>query len=180
MALASAVDEQASLRMKFEEDDAAMRKHDAAMESARRQGRGAEDDDEERDPNDIMTSLLSSLPTCPVRISRRLVVLCSLHQRSFYKGPRDTVQTHLHPDEHSFERLGLQARVLAGLRLAFPSVKHPTPIQHRFVEELLKGKDVLLKDSTGSGKCVLPLYPVTVLWFDVLLVTDPSRWHWLY
>ena len=62
MALASAVDEQASLRMKFEEDDAAMRKHDAAMESARRQARGAEYDDEERDPNDIMTSSSNAGP----------------------------------------------------------------------------------------------------------------------
>ncbi|KAI0778478.1 P-loop containing nucleoside triphosphate hydrolase protein [Trametes elegans] len=72
--------------------------------------------------------------------------------RAFHKGPRDTVSSHSHPDEYSFERLGLRPSVLSALRLAFPSIKHPTPIQHRFIEAVLKGNDVLLKDKTGSGK----------------------------
>ncbi|KAI0639701.1 P-loop containing nucleoside triphosphate hydrolase protein [Trametes polyzona] len=74
------------------------------------------------------------------------------HARTFHKGPRDTVSSHPHPDEFSFERLGLRPSVLAALRLAFPSVKHPTPIQHRFIDAVLKGQDVLLKDKTGTGK----------------------------
>ncbi|KAI9060594.1 P-loop containing nucleoside triphosphate hydrolase protein [Trametes sanguinea] len=70
----------------------------------------------------------------------------------FHKGPRDTVTSHPHPDEFSFERLGLSPSVLSALRIAFPSVKHPTPIQHRFIDAVLDGKDVLLKDKTGTGK----------------------------
>ncbi|CDO73508.1 hypothetical protein BN946_scf185013.g143 [Trametes cinnabarina] len=72
--------------------------------------------------------------------------------RCFHKGPRDTVTSHPHPDEFSFQRLGLRPSVLTALRLAFPSVKHPTPIQHRFIDAVLDGKDVLLKDKTGTGK----------------------------
>ncbi|OSC99493.1 P-loop containing nucleoside triphosphate hydrolase protein [Trametes coccinea BRFM310] len=76
----------------------------------------------------------------------------SIRPRRFHKGPRDTVTSHPHPDEFSFERLGLRPSVLTALRLAFPSVKHPTPIQHRFIDAVLDGKDVLLKDKTGTGK----------------------------
>ncbi|KAI0361300.1 P-loop containing nucleoside triphosphate hydrolase protein [Trametes cingulata] len=77
---------------------------------------------------------------------------CTYNTRCFHKGPRDTVSSHSHPDEFSFERLGLRPSVLTALRLAFPSVKHPTPIQHRFIDAVLKGQDVILKDKTGSGK----------------------------
>ncbi|KAJ8482906.1 hypothetical protein ONZ51_g5037 [Trametes cubensis] len=77
---------------------------------------------------------------------------CAPSIRTFHKGPRDTVTSHPHPDEFSFERLGLRAAVLTAFRLAFPSVKHPTPIQHRFIDAVLKGNDVLLKDKTGTGK----------------------------
>ncbi|KAH9898104.1 P-loop containing nucleoside triphosphate hydrolase protein [Cubamyces lactineus] len=77
---------------------------------------------------------------------------CAPSVRTFHKGPRDTVTSHPHPDEFSFERLGLRPAVLTALRLAFPSVKHPTPIQHRFIDAVLKGNDVLLKDKTGTGK----------------------------
>ncbi|KAI0375300.1 P-loop containing nucleoside triphosphate hydrolase protein [Pilatotrama ljubarskyi] len=77
---------------------------------------------------------------------------CTQYIRSFHKGPRDTVSSHPHPDEFSFERLGLRPSVLTALRLAFPSVKHPTPIQHRFIDAVLKGQDVILKDKTGTGK----------------------------
>ncbi|KAL1951540.1 hypothetical protein VTO73DRAFT_689 [Trametes versicolor] len=74
------------------------------------------------------------------------------HPRHIHNGPRDTVKSHPHPDEFSFERLRLRSSVLTALRLAFPSVKHPTPIQHRFIDAVLKGQDVLLKDKTGTGK----------------------------
>lgn len=76
------------------------------------------------------------------------------HPRHIHNGPRDTVKSHPHPDEFSFERLGLRSSVLTALRLAFPSIKHPTPIQHRFIDAVLKGQDVLLKDKTGTGKYV--------------------------
>ncbi|KAI8980715.1 P-loop containing nucleoside triphosphate hydrolase protein [Trametes punicea] len=77
---------------------------------------------------------------------------CLPHRRPFHKGPRDTVTSHPHPDEFSLQRLGLRPSVLTALRLAFPSVKHPTPVQHQFIDAVLKGQDVLLRDKTGSGK----------------------------
>ncbi|EJF66965.1 P-loop containing nucleoside triphosphate hydrolase protein [Dichomitus squalens LYAD-421 SS1] len=38
------------------------------------------------------------------------------------------------------------------MQIAFPSVKQPTPVQRRLIHAVLSGKDVLLKDKTGSGK----------------------------
>ncbi|RDX50433.1 P-loop containing nucleoside triphosphate hydrolase protein [Lentinus brumalis] len=103
-----------------------------------------------------MQSLASPISTNWTHFARRA---CRAQQplhlsrpRCFHKGPRDTVTSHPHPDEYSFERLRLQPSVLAALRLAFPSIKHPTPIQHRFIDAVLKGKDILLKDKTGTGK----------------------------
>ncbi|KAI0652146.1 P-loop containing nucleoside triphosphate hydrolase protein [Trametes meyenii] len=75
-----------------------------------------------------------------------------LHKRWLHKGPRDTVGGHFHPDECNFERLGLKPSVLTALRLAFPSIKHPTPIQQQFIGAVLEGQNVLLKDKTGTGK----------------------------
>ena len=80
---------------------------------------------------------------------------CSTGRRYFHegsRGPRHSVQKLARPDEYSFERLSLNRNVLKALRLAFPSVKHPTHIQYHFIESVLRGKDVLLKDKTGSGK----------------------------
>ncbi|RPD64865.1 P-loop containing nucleoside triphosphate hydrolase protein [Lentinus tigrinus ALCF2SS1-6] len=102
-----------------------------------------------------MQSLSSAVWTNWTQLARRACRARHLHSsisRHSFKGPRDTVTSHPHPDEYSFERLRLKPDVLAALRLAFPSIKHPTPIQHRFIDAVLKGKDVLLKDSTGTGK----------------------------
>ncbi|KAI0830609.1 P-loop containing nucleoside triphosphate hydrolase protein [Trametes gibbosa] len=77
---------------------------------------------------------------------------CSLYwpqPRRLHSGSRDTVQ---HPHEASFESLGLRPAVLAALRLAFPSVEQPTPIQRQFIDAVLGDHDVLLKDKTGTGK----------------------------
>jgi superfamily II DNA/RNA helicase len=52
----------------------------------------------------------------------------------------------------AFDDLGLHPPILAALRAAFPNVHYPTDAQAKFIPAILNGKDVLLKDATGSGK----------------------------
>lgn len=52
----------------------------------------------------------------------------------------------------AFEDLGLHPPIVAALQAAFPNVKYPTETQSKFIPAILSGKDVLLKDETGSGK----------------------------
>jgi superfamily II DNA/RNA helicase len=52
----------------------------------------------------------------------------------------------------TFDDLGLHPPIVASLRAAFPNVQYPTEAQEKFIPAILSGKDVLLKDATGSGK----------------------------
>ncbi|KAL0951341.1 hypothetical protein HGRIS_008045 [Hohenbuehelia grisea] len=52
----------------------------------------------------------------------------------------------------TFESIGIRRPIVKALAAAFPNVQSPTPMQQRFIPALLSGKDVLLKDETGSGK----------------------------
>ena len=54
----------------------------------------------------------------------------------------------------SWKRLGVPASVAATLRSVFPHIAKPTKTQARLIPAILSGKDVLLKDHTGTGKCV--------------------------
>ena len=71
--------------------------------------------------------------------------------------------------------------VAATLRGVFPHVAKPMKTQARLIPAILSGKDVLLKDHTGTGKCVEPYIFVTaqrasdkptelqVIWFNLSL-----------
>ena len=52
----------------------------------------------------------------------------------------------------TFDDLGLHPPILAALRTAFPNVQYPTEAQEKFIPAIISGKDVLLRDTTGSGK----------------------------
>jgi len=52
----------------------------------------------------------------------------------------------------NFGDLGLHPPIIAAFRSAFPNVTHPTESQIKFIPAILSGRDVLLKDETGSGK----------------------------
>ena len=54
--------------------------------------------------------------------------------------------------EPTFESAGIRPSIASALRLAFPNVKYPTKAQNEFIPAILRGKDVLLKDATGTGK----------------------------
>lgn len=62
----------------------------------------------------------------------------------------------------SWKRLGVPASVAATLRSVFPHIVKPTKVQARLIPAILSGKDVLLKDHTGTGKYVEFYTPVSV------------------
>ena len=72
----------------------------------------------------------------------------------------------------SWKRLGVPASLAAALRSIFPHIAKPTKIQAQLIPAILSGKDVLLKDHTGTGKCVEP--PISV---DVQPVPDQLNYR---
>ncbi|CAA7259950.1 unnamed protein product [Cyclocybe aegerita] len=71
------------------------------------------------------------------------------------------VMKHTRPAEHrrptrqpnaSFRTLGFDPQFMKALQTAFPNVKRPTAVQEKLILEILGGRDILLKDDTGSGK----------------------------
>ena len=55
----------------------------------------------------------------------------------------------------SFESLGLGAPFIRALQRAYPNVKNPTDTQAQLIPAILGSQDILLRDVTGSGKCVI-------------------------
>ena len=47
------------------------------------------------------------------------------------------------------------------MRRAFPNLARPTEAQATFIPAILNGKDILLRDSTGSGKCIRILHTLS-------------------
>lgn len=54
----------------------------------------------------------------------------------------------------TFEELGVREPIVKALQVAYPDVRFPTTSQSEFIPAILSGRDVLLKDATGTGKCV--------------------------
>jgi len=71
--------------------------------------------------------------------------------------PKETDET----PTRSFRELGLDDAFVRSLHKAFPDVVSPTSIQSQLIPEVLGQRDVLLKDVTGSGKFVAPLFCLT-------------------
>jgi hypothetical protein len=72
----------------------------------------------------------------------------------------DDLETRIGPSLSavSFRSVGIEPSLLKALRKAFPHVQRPTTVQARLITEILGGRDILLKDDTGSGKYVRKIY----------------------
>lgn len=57
-------------------------------------------------------------------------------------------------EQITFQDLGLRDPLVNALHVAYPNVRFPTTSQTEFIPAILGGRDVLLKDATGTGKCV--------------------------
>ena len=88
-----------------------------------------------------------SASTLLSRPCAQLPPLATLGRRTIHDAFSDVV----HP---SFSRIGLSLPLEKALHKAFPNVQYPTAIQRKVIPAIYKGHDVLLKDATGTGKCV--------------------------
>jgi len=72
----------------------------------------------------------------------------------------DDLETRIGPSlsAMSFRSVGIEPSLLKALRRAFPHVQRPTTVQAKLIAEILGGRDILLKDDTGSGKYVCKIY----------------------
>src|ERR1700744_3259460 len=58
---------------------------------------------------------------------------------------------HFTSDFQNFENLGISKRICQHLSTAF-RIDKPTNVQRQLIPAICSGKDVLLRDSTGTGK----------------------------
>jgi hypothetical protein len=81
-----------------------------------------------------------------------------LTQRTLHTSRSNGSNTTPSPSTNSepvnFEDLGLHLPIVSAMRRAFPNLARPTEAQATFIPAILNGKDILLRDSTGSGKCI--------------------------
>ena len=127
---------------------------------------------------------MSFLPAPSIIFTRQSVFRQSWLNARHVRCMTRTVQAHLskqkmddvpveEPPPRSFESLGLEVPFTTALHRAFPKVKAPTDIQARLIPAILGTQDILLKDETGSGKCVNFL---TLIWYLFSSVLDQVIW----
>ena len=95
---------------------------------------------------------MSFLSSHQGRLCAKAIISRCLSQQAARNG-RIRVPS-LEVDQDSFEAAGIQPRVAASLRNAFPNVRQPTAMQRKLIRAITKNRDVLLQDDTGTGKCV--------------------------
>ncbi|KAF9988771.1 hypothetical protein BGZ75_008605 [Mortierella antarctica] len=62
-----------------------------------------------------------------------------------------TAPKHRSIHQNAFESLGIYAPLATNLKNAM-TIQEPTALQRQFIPPILEGKDVLIRDTTGSGK----------------------------
>jgi superfamily II DNA/RNA helicase len=66
------------------------------------------------------------------------------------------------PPRPTFESLGLGAAFIRSMQRAYPNLKFPTDTQAQLITAIMGTQDILLKDTTGSGKCVVSI--IILIW----------------
>lgn len=94
-------------------------------------------------------------------ISKRRWVRCLplQHTRLISQAAEEYAHSYSHPKKpvFTFEDAGLRPALAKAIYTAFPNVKTATEIQSTLISSVMKGKDIILQDETGSGKYVLCL-----------------------
>ncbi|KIK70874.1 hypothetical protein GYMLUDRAFT_147826 [Collybiopsis luxurians FD-317 M1] len=87
------------------------------------------------------------------RNSQRTRLISLPNARLFNQSSED--YNHLYSPLKSsptFEDAGLRPALAKAVHAAFPNVNGPTEIQSTLISNVMKGKDIILQDETGSGK----------------------------
>lgn len=83
---------------------------------------------------------------------RKLKQLYSSVSNGAYDSLATSIPSNHDAERPSFQSAGIRPGIAASLAAAFPQVKHPTEMQLQLIQGVLSGKDLLLKDQTGTGK----------------------------
>lgn len=86
----------------------------------------------------------SKIPRRCIQTLPRYILLINASPSRFSSTKSSKSQT--------FEDIGVNKWVSGALQKKFPHVKTPTPTQEEFIPAILKGRDVLIQDRTGTGK----------------------------
>ncbi|KAF9967719.1 hypothetical protein BGZ70_008467 [Mortierella alpina] len=84
-----------------------------------------------------LTSTTRTLLSAKARVPAALLTLTASKHRSLH--------------QNAFESLGIYAPLATNLKSAM-TIQEPTALQRQFIPPILEGKDVLIRDTTGSGK----------------------------
>ena len=96
--------------------------------------------------------------------------MAEAHAESLAKQTTTEAEPITKPPPLSFESLGLGAPFIRALQRAYPKVKTPTETQAQLIPAVLGTQDILLKDVTGSGKCVVSFFDMFLLVFVLNLL----------
>lgn len=94
----------------------------------------------------------------------RCLSMAEAHAESLVKQTTEVVQT----TKPTLESLGLGDAFIRALKMAYPNVICPTDTQTQLIPAILGTQDIVVKDVTRSGKCVVFFFSI----FDLVFVLN--------
>ena len=86
--------------------------------------------------------------------------MAEAHAESLVKQTTEVVQT----TKPTLESLGLGDAFIRALKMAYPNVICPTDTQTQLIPAILGTQDIVVKDVTRSGKCVV-FFSQSSIWY---------------